>query len=421
MSRMPRRNPTVLACVAAWVVLGVEGRAAEGFHVDAEGKPQAGATCMPPDHLSVQSLSDANLLDPEELGVFGASNTSARQEPSSRPSQFLDALNTTKFNASASFPSPPTPSTLGLQAGKSGGFNSSLHSSTQPSRVYNPLVAPQSFISNASPPSSTPSLMQRIAAKEVAASGSFKLVNFSASGDFALPKWERAPRVLTTQANYSRVYRLPAWESSLSLFGVKSSDEVRIALLHRDRDEAPMNITLHGPDGDSEIYFNLSRADQVNVSRHSLTLNLNKHTWFTIFRKQHFLAVFLAGSAAPILVYEHSHRNLNLLRYTRLQLWSKKAAYWDLVGRAYRNENKGTSPADEAVKEELRGIEEGLAERFGLVMNLVGVLQRPSIVDNLTLSDIQEIKDMGESIVPLRNILFYYDFIFKKNMHWTSV
>lgn len=413
-------NPTVLACVVAWVVLAGGRRMAEGFPVDAEGKPQAEATYMPLDHRSLQSPNDPKSLDPEELGIFNTSNTTL-MKPSSKSSRRVEIFNTTTFNASSSPPSPTTPLILGLQSRKTGERNKTLPQPAQPSRSQKPPTVPQPVDSNTPGPSSVPNLMERIAAKELAESWRYTPVNFSASGDFALPNWERAPRVITTLWNYSRVYRLPSWESSFSLFGVRSSDEVRIALLPNDVDDAPMNITFYDKGGESDIQFNISSASgQVEVSRYSLTLTMGKHTWFTIFRKKHFLSVHVAGTAAPILAYEHPDKNLNLVRYTRFQVWSKKTAHWDLIGKAYQNENKGTSPVDKAMKEELRGIEQGLAERFGLVMNLVGALQRPSVVDDLSLSDIQEIKDMGDSILPLRKILFYYNFIYNKNLHWTS-
>lgn len=418
---MIRNNPTVLACVVVWVVLAGERRVAECFPVDTEGKPQAGATHIPLDHRSPQPLNDPKSLDPEGLGIFNTSNTSTSVRPSSRPSRSVEIFNTTMFNASSSPLSQTTPLILGLQSRKTGGRNYTLPPPAQSSRPQNPPSAPQPVDSNTSGPSSVPSLMERIAAKELAESWRYTPVNFSTSGDFALPNWERAPRVITTLWNYSRVYRLPSWESSFSLFGVRSSGEVRIALLPHDTDDAPMNITLYNKGGESDIQFNMSSASgQVEVSRFSLTPTVDKHTWFTIFRKKRFLSIHVAGTAAPILAYEHPNKNLNLVRYTRFQVWSKKTAHWDLIGKAYKNENKGTSPVDKAMKEELRGIEQGLAERFGLVMNLVGILQRPSIVDNLSLSDILEIKDMGESILPLRRILFYYNFIYDKNLHWTS-
>lgn len=386
--------------------------------MDTKGKPQARGTHVPFDPRPVQPLNDARPLSPEGLGVFGPSNTTTPERRFSGPSRNVEIFNTTKFNGSTFPPPPVTP--LILQTKKTGESNYTLPLPTQPSTAHSPPTAHQPVDPNALRPSSVPNLMERMAAKELAESWRYKPVTFSASGDFALPNWERAPRVLTTLWNYSRVYRLPSWESSFSLFGVRSSGEVRIALLPHDKDEAPLNITLYGKGGESDIRFNLSTTDEVQVSRYSLTPTVDKHTWFTIFRKRHFLSVHLAGTAPPILVYEHPSKDLNLVRYTRFQVWSKKTAHWDLIGKAYKNENKGTVPVDKAMKEELRGIEQGLAERFGLAMNLVGVLQRPSIVENLTLSDIQEIKDMGESIVPLRRILFYYNFIYNKNLHWTS-
>lgn len=415
---MPR-NFVTMSCVVVWLMLGAEGRGVGVFYAGTEEKPRGIHSAR--DHRSVLSRSDAKPLNLEELDIYGNPNTSVSEGLNSRHSKPLQVLNTSNFNTSSLPPSHSVPSTHNLWTGKAGESNKSLHSLSQPRKAHSPLPASSFLISNAQSSLNFPSLMERAAMKELASSRNFKPVNLSTSGDFALPDWERAPRVLTTFKNYSRVLRLPSWESSLSLFGVKSHDEVRIALLPHDKDEAPINITIYGHDGHSEIRFNVSKSGQVEVSRFPLTLTLDKYTWFTLFRKEHFLSVHIAGTATPILAYEHDEKNLDLLRYTRFQVWSKKKAHWDLIGKSYKNENKGTAPVDEAMTEELRGIEEGLAERFGLIMNLVGVLQRPNVVDNLTLSDILEIKDSGESILSLRNILFYYDFINNKNMHWTSV
>lgn len=411
-----------LMFAVTWVVLAGEGRMTRGVlgwnsYMDAKGRSRDGATHNHSHHLSAQPLQDPESLEPTEPPSLSAHNTSyAPQGSYSRPYRLVEILNTSKLNSSSPPSLSPTSSAPELQVSDKR-FNVSLSSPAQP------LINPNTTASYISGPSRAPNLRGRVAAKELRApQKNYTPVNLSLTSLYALPNWERAPRVLTTQGNYSRVYRLPSWESSLSLFGVKSNSEVRISLLHVDMDEAPVNITLYadGREGESEIQFNLSRSNHVIVSPYKLSLSLDNYTWFTIFRKGHVVYVFLANKFDPFLVYEHFDNKLELLKYTRFQVWSKGKAYWDFVGKNYKNENKNNFLTEKSLLEELDGIKEGLAERYGLITNLVSVLQRPSIVNNLTLMEIQKITDIGESVIPLRNILFFYGLTEEKKMHWTS-
>lgn len=413
---------TFLMFVVVWVVVGLlsgEGVSQDVLtreyqsHTNTEGRPST----HPP--KPVKEPQKPDLLEPTDLPLVNASNTSfSHAPPHSRPYKLEEVLNTSMQNKTSSYFSQAPP-TSGLQNTYNGSeFQAPFSSSSGTQKVHHYGTDSNTTASYVSSTSHAPSMLDRVASRNRYAPRNYETVNFPL---YTLPNWERPPRFLLTQGNYSRVYRLPSWESSLSLFGVQSSGQVRLALMHADTDEAPVNITLFGPEEESEIRFNLSRSGHVLVSPHKLRLTLNKYTWFTVFRKDHVVCVFLAGKPDPFLVYEDVNSNLQFLHYTRFQVWSERQAHWDFVGKKYKNENKSIGLSEKALMEELVGIKEGLAERFALITNLVSFLQRPDIVGNLTLPDIQEVRDIGETVVPLRSILYFYAMIDNNKKHWTAM
>lgn len=175
--------------------------------------------------------------------------------------------------------------------------------------------------------------------------------------------------IIHTSGSTSPLFRLPTWESSLTIFGVEADGDVHINLVH-PVDQQGINISLAVKEykGESQMAANLVR-DQVSVvTQESVDLSLNEFTWFSIFRTKQLVTLYNEGATQPFLLYFNNQtiNETDFFEFNAFRVSSLRNASWDFIGDKYDSGNE-TAVVPSGMQSELEGLVDGVASRLHLL------------------------------------------------------
>ncbi|MPD06894.1 hypothetical protein E2C01_102726 [Portunus trituberculatus] len=181
--------------------------------------------------------------------------------------------------------------------------------------------------------------------------------------------------LINTLFELSPVYKLPTWESPLTIFGVKSEGDVDLVLLHSPSGaNVTISIQMSKFSGETQLtsYLPSPASSKTVVSRDMVRLNPHTFTWFTVFRRGSFIALFAEKEARLILAYTlEKDMKLNFLDYTDFRVRSYYDAVWDFLGDQYPGLGKG--PCYVEVVKEVQAAAKGLIHRLLMLEQVLDV------------------------------------------------
>lgn len=193
--------------------------------------------------------------------------------------------------------------------------------------------------------------------------------------------------IMHTNGSASSSYRLPTWESSLTVFGVEAESDVHINLIH-PVDKRCINISLA-----VQAYAKESQiaAHQLGhlvsvVTRESVDLSLDEFTWFSIFRTRDLVALYNEGATQPFLLYFNNHtiNETDFLEFNMFQVYSRRNASWDFNADRLGTTNS-TPVVPKGMQHELEGVVEGVGPR----LSLLETFYKTHTLGNLTKSNLK--------------------------------
>ena len=182
--------------------------------------------------------------------------------------------------------------------------------------------------------------------------------------------------LVTTSYNPSPVYKLPTWESPLTIFGVKAESNVELVLVHplhpSDHTNVTISIQVSKFSGETQLthYWPGPNSSETVVSRDAVFLNPHNFTWFMMLRRDNFIGLFAEDEVRPILAYtQEKGRKLNFLDYTDFRVQSYNDAVWDFLGSHYSGMGKG--PGYVEVVKEVQAVAKGLIHRLIMIEHVL--------------------------------------------------
>lgn len=181
--------------------------------------------------------------------------------------------------------------------------------------------------------------------------------------------------LITTLFNVSSVYQLPTWESPLTIFGVRAESDVDLILLHPYiGTNVTISIQMSEFSNETQLtnYWQDPDGNETVVSRDVVSLSPHNFTWFTVFRMDNFIGLFLEDEVRLILAYtQEKGRKLNFLDYTDFRVKSYYDAVWDFLGDEYSG--LGNGPGYVEVVQEVQTAAKGLVHRLLMLEHVLDV------------------------------------------------
>ncbi|KAK8395127.1 hypothetical protein O3P69_006103 [Scylla paramamosain] len=172
--------------------------------------------------------------------------------------------------------------------------------------------------------------------------------------------------LINTLYDLSPVHKLPTWESPLTIFGVRAEGDVDIVFLHpSSRANVTISIQMSRFSGETQLtnYWQSPNGSETVVSRDVVYLSPHTFTWFTVFRRDSFIALYMEKEVRLILAYtQEKGTKLNFLDYTDFRVQSYYDAVWDFLGYQYPGLGKG--PGYVEVVKEVQAAAKGLIHRL---------------------------------------------------------